>query len=155
MAKRAQGRGHRLERAALFENQRLALDEQHRQGDRLLRGKLPVDHSHDRLGDLGGDRRAAGGATIPAQVAKAIVGVIDWKLSAQEAIALPVLFVQGEALVLEQGSTLEAMAPALRALGHEAVTSRPMPLKANAAEVIGKRLIGAADPRSEGRPITE
>lgn len=98
---------------------------------------------------------AAGGATIPAQVAKAIVGVIDWKLSAQEAIALPVLFVQGEALVLEQGSTLEAMAPALRALGHEAVTSRPMPLKANAAEVIGKRLIGAADPRSEGRPITE
>lgn len=98
---------------------------------------------------------AAGGATIPAQVAKAIIGVIDWKLSAQAAIALPVLFVQGDALVIEQGSALDAMAPALRALGHDAVTPRAMPLKANAVEVVGKRLIGAADPRSEGRPVTE
>lgn len=98
---------------------------------------------------------AAGGATIPAQVAKAIIGVIDWKLSAQQAIALPVLFVAGDTLILEPGSTLEAMAPALRALGHDAVTSRPMPLKTNAVEVIGKRLVGAADPRSEGRAATE
>ena len=98
---------------------------------------------------------AAGGATIPAQVAKAIIGVIDWKLSAQQAIALPVLFVQGDTLVLEQGSALEAMAPALRALGHDAVTSRAMPLKANAVEVVGKRLVGAADPRSEGRTAAE
>lgn len=98
---------------------------------------------------------AAGGATIPAQVAKAIVGVIDWQLSAQEAIALPVLFVQGDALVIEQGSALEPLAPALRALGHGAVTSRAMPLKANAVEAIGKRLVGAADPRSEGRAAAE
>lgn len=98
---------------------------------------------------------AAGGATIPAQVAKAIVGVIDWKLSAQQAIALPVLFVQGDALVIEQGSALEPLAPALRALGHDAVTSRAMPLKANAVEVVRKRLVGAADPRSEGRAAAE
>jgi gamma-glutamyltranspeptidase/glutathione hydrolase len=98
---------------------------------------------------------AAGGTTIPAQVAKAIVGVIDWRLSAQAAIALPVLFVQGDAVVIEQGSALESLAPALRALGHDAVTSRPMPLKANAVEVVGKRLVGAADPRSEGRAVTE
>jgi gamma-glutamyltranspeptidase/glutathione hydrolase len=98
---------------------------------------------------------AAGGATIPAQVAKAIVGVIDWKLSAEQAIALPVLFVQGDALIIEQGSALEPLAPALRALGHDAVTSRAMPLKANAVEVVRKRLVGAADPRSEGRAAAE
>lgn len=98
---------------------------------------------------------AAGGATIPAQVAKAIVGVIDWRLSAQGAIALPVLFVQGEALVVEQGSALEPMIPALQALGHERITVKPMPLKANAIEVVGGRLVGAADLRSEGRPVSE
>ena len=38
---------------------------------------------------------AAGGATIIAQVAKAIIGVIDWELSAQEAIALPVIYRAG------------------------------------------------------------
>jgi gamma-glutamyltranspeptidase/glutathione hydrolase len=98
---------------------------------------------------------AAGGATIPAQVAKAIIGVIDWQLSAQAAIALPVLFVQGDALLLEQGSALEPMIPALRALGHERIAVRTMPLKANAIEVIGGRLAGAADPRSEGRMVSE
>lgn len=98
---------------------------------------------------------AAGGATISSQVAKAIVGVIDWRLSAQDAIALPVLFVSGDALIVERGSALEAMIPALRALGHDAVTVRTMPLKANAVEVVAGRLVGAADPRSEGRAVSE
>jgi gamma-glutamyltranspeptidase/glutathione hydrolase len=98
---------------------------------------------------------AAGGATIPAQVAKAIIGVIDWQLSAQSAIALPVLFVQGETVIVERGSALEAMVPALQALGHTQVTARTMPLKANAIEVVAGHLIGAADPRSEGRMVTE
>jgi gamma-glutamyltranspeptidase/glutathione hydrolase len=99
---------------------------------------------------------AAGGATIPAQVAKAIIGVIDWQLTAQQAIALPVIFAPGgDAVYVEQGSSLEAMAPALRALGHATVTARTMPLKANAIEVIGGRLEGAADPRSEGRAVSQ
>jgi gamma-glutamyltranspeptidase/glutathione hydrolase len=98
---------------------------------------------------------AAGGATIPAQVAKAIVGVIDWKLSAQEAIALPVILGMGDTLIVEPGSNLEAMVPALRALGHVSVTARALAFKANAVEVLGGHLVGAADPRSEGRPVSE
>ncbi len=99
---------------------------------------------------------AAGGATIPAQVVKAIIGVIDWQLSAQDAIALPVIFAPGgSAVFVEQGSALEAMIPALRALGHSAVTPRAMPLKANAVEVVDGHLRGAADPRSEGRAVAE
>lgn len=97
---------------------------------------------------------AAGGATIPAQVLRVIVGVIDWKLSAQDALALPVLFAPG-AVFVEQGSALEAMIPALQALGHAEVTPREMPLKANAVEVAGGRLRGAADPRSEGVALAE
>ena len=99
---------------------------------------------------------AAGGATIPAQVLRAIIGVIDWQLSAQQALRLPVLFAPGgQAVFVEQGSALEAMIPALRALGHAQVTPREMPLKANAIEVVGDTLAGAADPRSEGRAVSE
>ena len=99
---------------------------------------------------------AAGGSTIPAQVVKSIIGVIDWRLSAQDAIALPVIFAPGgEAVFIEAGSRLEAMAPALRALGHAVVTPRTMPLKANAVEVVDDVLKGAADPRSEGRAVSE
>lgn len=99
---------------------------------------------------------AAGGATIPAQVLRALIGVIDWKLSAQDALALPVLFAPGGPVVyVERGSALEAMIPALKALGHVDVTAREMPLKANAIEAMDGRLAGAADPRSEGRAVAE
>ncbi|MDE2435027.1 MAG: gamma-glutamyltransferase [Sphingomonadales bacterium] len=99
---------------------------------------------------------AAGGATIPAQVIRAVIGVIDWKLSAQEAVALPVLFAPGtETIYVEKGSSLEAMIPALQALGHASVIPHALPLKANAIEVVDGHLMGAADPRSEGKAISE
>jgi gamma-glutamyltranspeptidase / glutathione hydrolase len=99
---------------------------------------------------------AAGGPTIPAQLIRAIIGVIDWDLSAQDALALPVVVPFGpEALVVEQGSALEAMLPALKELGHTAIQARGLPLKANAIEVMDGRLLGAADPRSEGKAVSE
>ena len=98
---------------------------------------------------------AAGGQTIPAQVLKAIVGVLDWRLSAQAAIALPVIFAPGgNTVFVEQGTALEAMIPALQALGHADVRARPASFKANAVEWRGGRWIGAADPRSEGTAVT-
>lgn len=99
---------------------------------------------------------AAGGKTIPAQVAKAIVGVIDWGLTAQEAIALPLIYAPGgNTVVVEQGSRLEALVPALSALGHPEVRAAGLPLKANAVEAIEGALSGGADPRSEGTVILE
>jgi gamma-glutamyltranspeptidase/glutathione hydrolase len=98
--------------------------------------------------------RVAGGATIPAQVAKSLIGVIDWNLPLQDAIALPVIFAPGDIVFVEQGSSLEAMIPALTALGQQ-VRPRDMPLKANAVEVVGGRLVGGADPRSEGRAVAQ
>lgn len=98
---------------------------------------------------------AAGGATIIAQVAKAIIGVIDWRLNAQQAIALPVLFSPGDTIFVEKGTAHEAMIPALRALGHARIEARPPGFKANAVEWVAGRWIGAADPRSEGASVSE
>ncbi len=99
---------------------------------------------------------AAGGTTIPAQVAKAIIGVLDWKLSAEAAIALPVIFApDGPTVFVEKGTTQEAMIPALVALGHADVRARQASFKGNAVEVVDGKLIGAADKRSEGRAISE
>ena len=92
---------------------------------------------------------AAGGSTIIAQVAKAIIGVIDWKLSAQDAIGLGLLYAPGKTAIAEQGTQLDAMLPALRALGED-VRPAPLGLKANAIERVAGRWVGAADPRSEG-----
>ena len=98
---------------------------------------------------------AAGGATIPAQVAKAIIGVIDWHLSAQQAIALPVLFAPGgDTVFVERGTYLEGMIPALEALGHR-VQAREPGFKGNAIERVGGRWVGAADPRSEGTAVSQ
>jgi gamma-glutamyltranspeptidase/glutathione hydrolase len=98
---------------------------------------------------------AAGGATIIAQVAKAIIGVIDWNMSAQQAIALPVIFAPADTVFIERGSAHEAMIPALKALGHAKVELRDPSFKANAVERAGGRWVGAADPRSEGAVISE
>jgi gamma-glutamyltranspeptidase/glutathione hydrolase len=95
---------------------------------------------------------AAGGATIIAQVAKAIIGVIDWNMTAQQAIAAPTLFAPGDTVFVERGTGLEAMIPALRALGHK-VEAREPSFKANAIEWRDGRWLGAADPRSEGAAI--
>ncbi|GGB18592.1 gamma-glutamyltranspeptidase [Sphingomonas metalli] len=92
---------------------------------------------------------AAGGSTIIAQVAKAIVGVLDWKLTAQDAIGLGLVYAPGRVATLERGTAVEAMAPALTALG-EPVTVAPLGLKANAIERVAGKWVGAADPRSEG-----
>jgi gamma-glutamyltranspeptidase/glutathione hydrolase len=97
---------------------------------------------------------AAGGPTIIMQVAKSIIGVVDWGRSAQEAIALPTMTIAGPGIAVERGSALERLAPALTALGHR-VSVRAPSFKANAIERVGGRWVGAADPRSEGVALGE
>jgi gamma-glutamyltranspeptidase/glutathione hydrolase len=97
---------------------------------------------------------AAGGATIIPQVAKAIIAVIDWNLSAKEAIDLPVVYSPGDILYLERGTVHEAMIPALTSLGHK-VATRPESFKANAIEWKGGGWVGAADQRSEGAAVQQ
>lgn len=97
---------------------------------------------------------AAGGSTIIAQVAKALVGVLDWGLSAQDAIRLGLVYAPGPVATLEAGTPAALMQPALAALG-ERTQVAPLGLKANAIEWRGGGWVGAADPRSEGVAIDE
>jgi len=97
---------------------------------------------------------AAGGGTIPVQVAKALIGVIDWGLDAQEAIALPGLYAPGDTMIVEPGSPLLRFRAQFEALGHT-VQARALPLKANAAQWVDGAWLGAADPRSEGAAVAQ
>jgi len=75
---------------------------------------------------------AAGGPTIPVQTARAIIGVVDFGLTANEALALPLIMAFGSTVVYEQGSVIEGMEETLKALGHTQIRGFGAPLKANA-----------------------
>lgn len=97
---------------------------------------------------------AAGGMTIPPQVIRLLVGVLDWGLTAREAISLGMVIPFGDTVAVEAGTPLERMIPALQTLGHARVVAAPLRLKANAVERVGGDLRGAADPRSEGAAVS-
>ncbi len=119
------------------------------EGGKRPRSSMSPAIVYDRTGKVVLVVGAAGGQTIPAQVAKAIVGVLDWHLSIQDAIALPLVYTNGDVVVLEKGTSLAALEPALKAMGHTTVQF-PLPLKANGVERVPGGWRGGADPRSEG-----
>ena len=125
------------------------------EGGKRPRSSMAPTLVYDPQGRLFMAVGAAGGATIPVQVARALIGVIDFGLPLDEALALPVLFSPGDAVAVEQGTFLEAMIPELQALGHAQVSARGLPLKTNAALRTAAGWIGAADPRSEGAAVSE
>lgn len=97
---------------------------------------------------------AAGGKTIIMQVAKAIIARIDWGMTARDALATGTIYFGRGALIIEPGTSLEAVAPGLEALGHKTAKAS-FPFKANAIAWEGGRWEGAADPRSPGIALTE
>jgi gamma-glutamyltranspeptidase/glutathione hydrolase len=92
---------------------------------------------------------SAGGAAIINDVAKVLVGVLDWGLDPQAAIALPNRGSRNGPTEYEAGTALELIRPALEALGH---TVRPVESVSglHAIAVQDGRLLGGADPRREG-----
>lgn len=95
---------------------------------------------------------AAGGATIIAQVAKTIIGMVDWGLSPEDAVALPVLYANGPRVALEKGTRLDAMMATLKAMGHQ-VVSADLPTKTGALVRVGDHWRAAADNRTEGQAV--
>ncbi len=92
---------------------------------------------------------APGGAAIINYVTKTIVGVIDWKLDPQAAIALPNVGSRNGPTELEAGTPAVALESGLRALGH-AVTVMDHPSGIQAIVRTEGGWIGGADPRREG-----
>lgn len=94
---------------------------------------------------------AAGGGTIPVQTARSIIGVIDFGLSAKEALGLPFIMAFGDRVLLEEGTWLESSAEAFKALGHDQTMIRAAPVKANAVLRQGDVWVSARDPRLEAQ----
>lgn len=90
--------------------------------------------------------------------AKTLVGVLNWGLSPQQAIALPNFGSVGGPLVLEAGRFPPAALEALRERGHDV---REQTLTSGLQAVVkdnknGKPVwVSGADPRREGRVLGE
>jgi gamma-glutamyltranspeptidase / glutathione hydrolase len=96
---------------------------------------------------------SAGGKRIIMHVTKTLIGVIDWGLPLQEAIALPNIYFGGGQLEVEQNSALSAIAGDLAKYGQK-VRNVDLGSKLNGAELTAQGWVGAADPRSEGTSAT-
>jgi len=97
---------------------------------------------------------AAGGPAIINYTARTLVGVLDWKLSLQQAIAAPNMGSRNRETEIELGSALESTAAALRALGHP-VEAVPMVSGLHGIMRTRRGLAGGADPRREGVVLGE
>ncbi|MEE4153219.1 MAG: gamma-glutamyltransferase [Erythrobacter sp.] len=93
---------------------------------------------------------AAGGPTIPVQVARSIIGVVDFGMSAQEALALPLLMAFGPVAITEEGSVVAGLIDELKALGHKEVRAIPPRGKTNALRRTTNGWEAAGDPRIAG-----
>ena len=122
--------------------------------NRIEAGKRPRSSMaptivYDRAGRLYMIVGSAGGSAIINYVAKTLVGVLDWGLDPQTAIALPNFGSRNGPTELESGTSVAALEPKLQALGHE---TRVMELTSGLQAIVRTKSgwIGGADPRREG-----
>jgi gamma-glutamyltranspeptidase/glutathione hydrolase len=125
--------------------------------NRIEGGKRPLSSMAPTLVLDGRDRLrlvvgSPGGTRIIGFVTQAIVGVLDFGLDVQQAVAAPHFLAQDGPLELEAGTPVAARAGALQALGHSvAVHDLNSGLHAIAVEYTGTPVLwGGVDPRREG-----
>lgn len=90
-----------------------------------------------------------GGAAIINYVAKTLLGVLDWGLDIQQAIALPNRGSRNRFTEIEKDTALHALAAPLRAMGHE-VREVAFPSGLQGVVITPHGLEGGSDPRREG-----
>ncbi|WP_435419087.1 gamma-glutamyltransferase [Parerythrobacter aurantius] len=94
---------------------------------------------------------AAGGSTIPVQTARSIIGIVDFGMSAEDALGLPFIMAMGENVMVEKGTWLEAAIASFQALGHTQLAAREAPVKGGAVLRRDGKLESARDPRLSGQ----
>jgi gamma-glutamyltranspeptidase/glutathione hydrolase len=82
-------------------------------------------------------------------VTKTLIGVLDWGLSAEDAIALPNLFFGQQGVLIEDDAAGKAIAAKMQPFGY-AFTPTELGSKLNAAQRVDGVWHGAADPRGPG-----
>lgn len=97
---------------------------------------------------------SAGGKRIIMHVTKTLIGVIDYGMSLEQAMAMPNIYFRGDKLLIERDSDLVKLQEAIGAFGHEVGTSG-LPSKLAGAQQTGRGWVGAVDPRSIGEAVSE
>ena len=95
-----------------------------------------------------------GGNSIIAYVAKTLIGMLDWGLSPQEAIALPNVVARGAAI---RGEAAKLSPTVRRELARRGITVRPGAGEESGLHAIKRvdgRFVGGADPRRDGAVAT-
>lgn len=96
-----------------------------------------------------------GGNSIPAYTAKTVIGIIDWGMSAQQAVDFPNIIARGETVRVETGvSPGQTLADVLRNIGYQVQESDGENSGLHVILVTGEGLSGAADPRREGTVVS-
>jgi gamma-glutamyltranspeptidase/glutathione hydrolase len=90
-----------------------------------------------------------GGSRIIGYVARSVIAALDWQLPMGEAFSLPHHINRNGKTDLEKATAIVALAPALKALGHE-VRIRAMTSGLHGIRVTLRGFDGGADPRREG-----
>ncbi len=90
-----------------------------------------------------------GGSRIIGYVIKSLVATLDWGLDIQAAIDLPNVVNRNGGTDVEEGTSSEALAAGLAALGHE-VKLRSLNSGLHGIAITKSGLVGGADPRREG-----
>jgi gamma-glutamyltranspeptidase/glutathione hydrolase len=90
-----------------------------------------------------------GGPFIIGYVAQALIGYLDQGLTIQQSVEQPHVLAMGERAFLEAETSAAALAPILKAQGHN-VTVLPMTSGLYAIARTPRGLIGGVDPRREG-----
>ena len=126
--------------------------------NRVVGGKRPLSSMaptivFDRDGRAVLALGSAGGKRIIMHVTKTLIGVIDFGLPLDQAIALPNIYFDDGQLELEQDTPLAALAQQLSAFGQKVEIS-DLGSKVNGAQYLNGAWTGAADPRSEGTSAT-
>lgn len=106
----------------------------------------------DRDGRLVLVTGSMGGSTIIASVARSIIGVLDWKLTPQDAVSTPALFARTARIEAEHGRMPQSIIDGLRALGWDVVEADQYG-GTHVIQVTPRGLLGGADPRLEGRAV--
>lgn len=92
---------------------------------------------------------SAGGKRIIMHVTKTLIGVLDWGMTAEEAIKLPNLFFGRDGVLIEDSEAGKRLAEAMTPFGYRFVPS-DLGSKLNAAQRVDGTWTGAADPRGPG-----
>ncbi len=95
-----------------------------------------------------------GGSQIIGYVAKTLVAHLDWGLNLQQAIDLPNMNNRFGAFEIEKDTTAEVWIPKLEKLGFT-IQVKELNSGVQAIKLQGNSLVGAADPRREGKVVAQ